>query len=121
MRAGLAADTLLIQSSGGGAHGGDVHRVPGLTRAGRKKTKQKIGTLRLPVAEVVRNGKIRDTWALQDTQKGDIALSLLVQNPPTTQGHQRGLEGFFSMCCEMQERQPEGGDTAAILIRCAPL
>ena len=33
--------------------------------AGRKATKQKIGTLRLSVSDVVRNGKIRDSWALQ--------------------------------------------------------
>ena len=52
-----------------------------LARPGRKETKQRIGTLRLPVAEVVRNGKIRDTWALQDTQKGDIALGLVVRQP----------------------------------------
>ena len=32
---------------------------------GHKETKQKIGTLRLPVEEVVRNNKIRDSWALQ--------------------------------------------------------
>ena len=32
---------------------------------GHKETKQKIGTLRLPVEEVVRNSKIRDSWALQ--------------------------------------------------------
>lgn len=42
----------------------------GVTRAcaavpGHKETKQKIGTLRLPVEEVVRNNKIRDSWALQ--------------------------------------------------------
>jgi hypothetical protein len=53
-----------------------VHHV---AKTGRKETKQKIGSVRLPVAEVVRNGKIRDTWALQDTQKGDIALSLVVR------------------------------------------
>lgn len=28
------------------------------------------------MAEVVRNGKIRDSWALQDTQKGDVTLAL---------------------------------------------
>ena len=50
-------------------------------KTGRKETKQKIGSVRLPVAEVVRNGKIRDTWALQDTQKGDVALSLVVRRP----------------------------------------
>lgn len=33
--------------------------------AGRKETKQKIGNLRLNISEVVRNGKIRDSWALQ--------------------------------------------------------
>ncbi|KAK9915888.1 hypothetical protein WJX75_005707 [Coccomyxa subellipsoidea] len=48
--------------------------LKGLT--GRKETKQKIGTLRLNIAEVVRNGKIRDSWALQDTQQGDIMLAL---------------------------------------------
>ncbi|EIE27098.1 hypothetical protein COCSUDRAFT_45729 [Coccomyxa subellipsoidea C-169] len=48
--------------------------LKGLT--GRKETKQKIATLRLNIAEVVRNGKIRDSWALQDTQQGDITLAL---------------------------------------------
>lgn len=33
--------------------------------AGRKADKQKIGTLRLSVSDVVRNGKLRDSWALQ--------------------------------------------------------
>ena len=33
--------------------------------AGRKADKQKIGNLRLSVADVVRNGKINDSWALQ--------------------------------------------------------
>ena len=33
--------------------------------AGRKENKQKIGNLRLHISEVVRNGKIRDSWALQ--------------------------------------------------------
>ncbi len=33
--------------------------------AGRKETKQKIGNLRLNISEVVRNGKLRDSWALQ--------------------------------------------------------
>lgn len=36
-----------------------------VTMAGHKETKQKIGTLRLPVEEIVRNAKIRDSWALQ--------------------------------------------------------
>ncbi|KAK9825678.1 hypothetical protein WJX81_002318 [Elliptochloris bilobata] len=48
--------------------------LKGLT--GHKETKQKIGTLRLPVEEIVRNAKIRDSWALQETQKGDITLAL---------------------------------------------
>lgn len=48
--------------------------VKGLT--GRKATRQKIGTLRLAVSDVVRNGKIRDSWALQDTQKGDITIKM---------------------------------------------
>ena len=33
--------------------------------AGRKANKQKIGNVRLSVSDVVRNGKIRDSWALQ--------------------------------------------------------
>ena len=43
-----------------------------LAAPGHKETKQKVGTLRLPVEEVVRNSKIRDSWALQ------VALSRLV-------------------------------------------
>ncbi|CAL8470422.1 g9964 [Coccomyxa elongata] len=48
--------------------------LKGLT--GRKETKQKIGNLRLNISEVVRNGKLRDSWALQDTQQGDITMAL---------------------------------------------
>lgn len=36
-----------------------------LAGAGRKANKQKIGNVRLSVSDVVRNGKIRDSWALQ--------------------------------------------------------
>ena len=35
-----------------------------------------IGSLRIKVKDVVRNERIRDSWALQETQKGDIQLTL---------------------------------------------
>ena len=35
-----------------------------------------IGTLRLKVKDVVHNERIRDSWALQETQKGDIQMTL---------------------------------------------
>ena len=37
---------------------------------------EKIGSLRLRVDEVARNRRIKDEWALQETQKGDITLAL---------------------------------------------
>lgn len=35
-----------------------------------------IGSLRLKVKDAVRNERIRDSWALQQTQKGDIQMTL---------------------------------------------
>ena len=37
---------------------------------------EKIGVLRLRVHEIARNRRIKDEWALQETQKGDITLQL---------------------------------------------
>ena len=37
---------------------------------------EKIGSLRLRVEEVARNRRIKDEWALQETQKGDITLAM---------------------------------------------
>jgi len=37
---------------------------------------EKIGSLRLRVDEVARNRRIKDEWALQETQKGDITLAM---------------------------------------------
>ena len=37
---------------------------------------EKIGVLRLRVDEIARNRRIKDEWALQETQKGDITLQL---------------------------------------------
>lgn len=37
---------------------------------------EKIGMLRLRVDEIARNRRIKDEWALQETQKGDITLQL---------------------------------------------
>jgi hypothetical protein len=52
-----------------------VSAVTGMV-TGHRDHNECIGTLRLKVKEVVRNERIRDSWALQDTQKGDIQLSL---------------------------------------------
>ena len=35
---------------------------------------EKIGVLRLRVDEIARNRRIKDEWALQETQKGDITF-----------------------------------------------
>ena len=35
-----------------------------------------IGTLHINVADVVRNQRLRDQWALQEVQRGDIDLIL---------------------------------------------
>ena len=53
----------------------------GSAAAGRKETKQKIGTLKLNVSDVVRNGKIRDSWALQASHPltGTLRLSLSME------------------------------------------
>lgn len=51
--------------------------------AGRKETKQKIGTLRLNIAEVVRNGKIRDSWALQVRAWSFLCYTVKVSIPIT--------------------------------------
>ena len=50
--------------------------VLGWNCAGHRREKEKIGSLRLKVEEVVKNRRILDTWALQETQKGDISLKL---------------------------------------------
>ena len=43
---------------------------------GRKETRQSIGRVRIEVADVARNERIKDSWALQETQSGDITLVL---------------------------------------------
>ena len=44
---------------------------------GKKPVRDRpIGHFNLDLIEVVRNRRIRDTWALQDTQKGEIELVL---------------------------------------------
>lgn len=35
-----------------------------------------IGSLKIKIPDVVRNDRLRDTFALQETQKGDIQLTL---------------------------------------------
>lgn len=35
-----------------------------------------IGSLKINISDVVRNDRLRDTFALQETQKGDIQLTL---------------------------------------------
>ena len=49
-----------------------------------------IGALKLKVSDVVRNERLRDTFALQETQKGDIQLTL--DWHPITVGDLSGLE-----------------------------
>lgn len=48
--------------------------VKGLTL--KRSMTEKIGVLRLRVDEIARNRRIKDEWALQETQKGDITLQL---------------------------------------------
>ncbi len=57
--------------------------------AGRKANKQKIGNVRLSVSDVVRNGKIRDSWALQ-------ASSLLLGGSPV--GQYANPECIYAPC-----------------------
>lgn len=46
-------------------------------RAGKNsETDECIGTLRIKVRDVVRNERIKDVWALQETQKGEAHLAL---------------------------------------------
>lgn len=40
------------------------------------RDKPSLGKLRIPVQDVVRNVRIKDVWALQETQQGEIALTL---------------------------------------------
>lgn len=42
----------------------------------KRSMTEKIGVLRLRVDEIARNRRIKDEWALQETQKGDITLQL---------------------------------------------
>lgn len=44
--------------------------------AGKREKEEMIGNLRLKVADVVRNQRLRDTWALGEVQRGDIDLIL---------------------------------------------
>lgn len=39
-------------------------------------SRKSLGKLRIPVPDVVRNRRIKDVWALQETQQGEIALTL---------------------------------------------
>ena len=44
--------------------------------AGKRPEKVKLGTLRIDVADVVRNKKLSDTWPLQETETGELQLKL---------------------------------------------
>ena len=44
--------------------------------AGKRPEKIKLGTLRIDVADVVRNKKLSDTWPLQETETGELQLKL---------------------------------------------
>jgi hypothetical protein len=47
------------------------------TLVGKKpQNKKKLGTVRIPIKDVVRNKKIRDVWALQDAELGEVHLKL---------------------------------------------
>ncbi len=53
------------------------HSLSWCGNAGKKPMKERpIGHINLDLIEVVRNRRIRDTWALQDTQKGEVELVL---------------------------------------------
>lgn len=39
-----------------------------------------LGKVQIPVADVARNGYLRDTWALQDAESGTIEMKLEWQN-----------------------------------------
>jgi hypothetical protein len=49
-----------------------------------QKPDRKLGYVRLHVDEVARNKKVKDTWALRETQKGDIEMTLQVAPGPAT-------------------------------------
>lgn len=51
-----------------------VNAVKSLSTA--RAMNEKIGVVRLRVDEIARNRRIKDEWALQETQKGDITLQL---------------------------------------------
>ena len=44
--------------------------------AGKRQKEEMIGNVKLKVEHVVRNQRIRDQWALQEVQRGDIDLIL---------------------------------------------
>ncbi|KAK9787262.1 hypothetical protein WJX73_001203 [Symbiochloris irregularis] len=46
------------------------------TLTGHREKEEHIGELRIKVQDVVRNERLRDTWALQGVQRGDIDLML---------------------------------------------
>lgn len=39
-----------------------------------------IGKVQIPVSDVVRNGHLRDVWALQEAESGTIEMKLEWQN-----------------------------------------
>ncbi len=50
-----------------------VHPVP----AGKKpEGRKKLGFIKLDVADVVENKRLSDTWALMDSQQGEIQMKL---------------------------------------------
>eukprot|EP00210_Caulerpa_lentillifera_P009648 g9204.t1 len=42
----------------------------------RKTEDKPIGVIKIPVPDLVRNGRLKDTWALQEVQQGEIELTL---------------------------------------------
>ncbi len=39
-----------------------------------------LGKLQIPVADIARNGHLKDTWALQEAESGSIEMKLQWQN-----------------------------------------
>mmetsp|Transcript_21148 Transcript_21148/g.58683 ORF Transcript_21148/g.58683 Transcript_21148/m.58683 type:complete len:654 (+) Transcript_21148:121-2082(+) len=53
-----------------------VFNVKDISQKDKNGDKKSLGKLRIPVPDVVRNLRIKDVWALQETQQGEIALTL---------------------------------------------
>lgn len=41
-----------------------------------QKDDAEIGKVRIPVKDVVRNGRLKDKWPLQEVQQGEVVLML---------------------------------------------